>query len=141
MEKTVALIKPDAVKAHHIGEIIAMMESSGLVIKAMEFFLFTRKEAEGFYSVHAGKHFFDNLIDYMTSGPLVALVLEGDGAIKKWRDLMGPTDPTKAGPKTIRGKFGRSITFNATHGSDAVETAAYEMSYLFGGRYLNGIEG
>lgn len=140
MEKTVALIKPDAVKAHHIGAIIDAIEGQGLVVRAMEMMRLSREQARGFYAVHEGKHFFENLLDYMTSGPIVAMVLEGDGAIKRWRDLMGPTNPENAGPETLRGRFGQSLTFNAVHGSDAPETASYEMSYIFGGRYLNGIQ-
>ncbi|MBU1534688.1 nucleoside-diphosphate kinase [Myxococcota bacterium] len=139
MERTIAIIKPDAVRGHHVGEIIAAVEAQGLTIEAMEFMRLTKEQARGFYSVHEGKHFFERLLDYMTSGPIVAMVLSGDDAITRWRSLMGPTNPESAGPETLRGRFGESLTFNAVHGSDASETASYEMSYLFGGRYLNGL--
>ncbi len=139
MERTIAIIKPDAVKGAHIGEIIAAIEAEGLAIEAMEFMRLSAAQARGFYSVHEGKHFFDRLIEYMTSGPIVALVLAGEEAIPRWRTLMGPTNPEQAAPETLRGRFGQSLTFNAVHGSDAPETAAYEMSYLFGGRHLNGL--
>jgi len=137
MERTVALIKPDAVRGHHIGEIIAAIEADGLTVKAMEFMQLSEAQARGFYNVHEGKPFFPRLLDYMTSGPIVAMVLEGEGAIARWRALMGPTNPENAGPETLRGRFGESLTFNAVHGSDAPETAEYEMTYIFGGRYLN----
>ncbi len=140
MEKTVALIKPDAVRGNHIGLIIDAIERAGLRIHAMELIHLSRAQAEGFYAVHKGKFFFEKLVEYMISGPIVALVLEGEGAISRWRALIGPTDPAQAGPETLRGRFGKTVRYNAVHGSDALETARDEMDYLFGGRYLNGLD-
>jgi nucleoside-diphosphate kinase len=138
MEKTLALIKPDSVEKKHIGEIITMIENSGLKIVAMEHVKLTKSMATSFYNVHIGKPFFEGLLEYMTSGPIVGLVLSGDNAILRWRELMGATNPKQAAKGTIRAKFGASITNNAVHGSDAVETANYEISYIFGGRSIDG---
>lgn len=131
MQRTFAIIKPDAVDAGNIGNIIAMIEKSGLKIVALKLLHLTRPQAEGFYAVHKGKKFFKDLMAYMTSGPVVAMVLEGDNAIERWRGLMGPTNAANAPKRTIRGKYGKDIEENAVHGSDAPETAAYEMGYFF----------
>ncbi|PIE89330.1 MAG: nucleoside-diphosphate kinase [Acidobacteria bacterium] len=131
VEKTFAIIKPDSVQAGHMGEIIAMIEKDGFKIVAMKLMHLTKSQAEGFYYVHKGKGFFDELVDFMTEGPIVALILEKEGAIKAWRDLMGATNPEEAAEGTIRRKFGTHIGRNAAHGSDAVETAAYETAYFF----------
>lgn len=131
IEQTFAIIKPDAVAAKNSGAIIQMIEAAGFTIRNMKKVTLTRPQAEGFYHVHAGRGFFGELVDFMTSGPVVTLILEADGAIQKWRDLMGPTDATKAGPDTVRGRFGTDIGQNAAHGSDAPETAAFETSYFF----------
>ncbi|MGM0597575.1 MAG: nucleoside-diphosphate kinase [Myxococcota bacterium] len=137
METTLALIKPDAVKKQIAGAIISMIENEDLKIKAMEMVKFNNKTAGSFYQVHRDKPFFPNLMKYMTSGPVIAMVLEGENAIKKWRSLMGATNPEEASPESIRGKFGQSLTVNSVHGSDAPETAAVEISYLFSGRYID----
>ena len=133
MERTFAIIKPDAVRRGVAGAIIERIEKAGFLVKAMKKRSLTRAEAEGFYAVHRGKPFFPSLTEFMSSGPVVVLVLEADGAIKKWRDLMGATDPAKAAPGTLRAEFGSSIGENATHGSDAPDTAAYEIGYFFAG--------
>jgi nucleoside-diphosphate kinase len=138
MQLTLALIKPDACAAGHEGTIISRIQESGLRVVAMKSVRLDRARAEGFYHVHAERPFFASLVDFMTEGPIVALVLEGDNAIARWRDLMGPTDATKAPPGTIRGQFGSSIERNATHGSDAEETAAFEVAYFFSGLELAG---
>ena len=126
MERTLAIIKPDAVGKKHAGAIIARIEAAGFTIRAMRKLRLSKAQAEGFYAVHRGKPFFPSLTEFMSSGPVIVLALEADGAIKKWRDLMGATDPAKAAPGTLRAEFGGSIGENATHGSDAPETAAFE---------------
>lgn len=131
MERTLAIVKPDAVEKGLIGEIINRYETNGLGIVGMKMLRLTRDEAEGFYYVHRERPFFKNLVDFMSSGPVVVLVLEGDEAIKKNRDLMGATDPGKAEPGTIRRLFGANIERNAVHGSDSKEAAAFEISYFF----------
>jgi nucleoside-diphosphate kinase len=136
MERTLAIIKPDAVGHQQIGPIVGRIEQAGLRIRAMRLARLTRREAEGFYAVHQEKPFFGSLTDFMSSGPAVIMVLEADGAISKWRDLMGATDPAKAAPGTLRREFGTSIGSNATHGSDAAETATYEIGYFFRGLEL-----
>jgi nucleoside-diphosphate kinase len=133
MERTFAIIKPDAVRAHMTGRIIQRIESEGFQIRAMRLVNLTQKEAEGFYAVHRERPFFPSLTTFMSSGPAVVLALEAPDAIKKWRTLMGATDPAKADSGTLRKEFGRSIENNATHGSDAPETAAFELSYFFPG--------
>lgn len=138
MQRTLALIKPDACAAGHEGKIISRIQESGLRILAMKSVRLDRAGAEGFYHVHAGKPFFASLVGFMTEGPIVALVLEGENAIGRWRDLMGPTDASKAPPDTIRGQFGSGIERNATHGSDAEDTAAFEVAYFFSGLELAG---
>ena len=133
MERTLAIIKPDSVAARNVGAIIDRIEQNDLKIVALRSICLTREEAEGFYGVHRGKPFFDSLTSFMSSGPAVVLVLESPDAIRRWRDLMGATDPSRADEGTIRQEFGASIERNATHGSDASDTAAYEVSYFFPG--------
>jgi nucleoside-diphosphate kinase len=133
MERTFAIIKPDAVKARHAGKIIQRIEASGFTICAMQMRHLSVGEAEGFYAVHRERPFFASLTRFMSSGPCIVMALEADGAIKKWRDLMGATDPAKAEAGTLRKEFGASIENNATHGSDAPDTAAYELGYFFPG--------
>ena len=132
-ERTLAIIKPDAVAAHHTGKIIQRIEESGFTIRAMRLVKLTKSEAEGFYAVHRERPFFQSLTTFMSSGPVVVLALEAPDAIKKWRTLMGATDPAKADARTLRKDFGTSIENNATHGSDATDTAAYEIGYFFPG--------
>ena len=133
MERTFAIIKPDAVRRHLTGRILQRIEDAGFTIRAMRLQHLTKKEAEGFYAVHRERPFFGSLTDFMSSGPGVLLALEAPDAIRKWRTLMGATDPAKADPGTLRKDFGESIEFNATHGSDAPETAAFELGYFFPG--------
>jgi nucleoside-diphosphate kinase len=133
MERTFAIIKPDAVRRHLIGRILQRIENDGFAIKAMRLMHLTKKEAEGFYAVHRERPFFGSLTDFMSSGPCVVMALEAPDAIKKWRTLMGATDPAKAEAGTLRKEFGESIEFNATHGSDAPDTAAFELGYFFAG--------
>jgi len=133
MELTFAIIKPDAVKARHTGRIIQRIEESGFIIRAMQLRHLSVKEAEGFYAVHRERPFFASLTKFMSSGPCVVMALEGTDAIRKWRTLMGATDPAKAEAGTLRKEFGASIENNATHGSDAPETAAFELGYFFPG--------
>ncbi len=136
MERTFAIIKPDAVKKRVAGQILARIESAGFRICALRMIHMSKAEAEGFYHVHTARPFFGALTDFMSSGPCVVMCLEADGAIKKWRDLMGATDPAKAEPGTLRKDFGASIDNNATHGSDAPDTAAFELGYFFRGLEL-----
>ncbi|MBW1710860.1 MAG: nucleoside-diphosphate kinase [Deltaproteobacteria bacterium] len=131
MEITLSIIKPDAVSQGMIGKIAARIEAEGLKIKAMKMLHLSKKEAEGFYAVHQGKPFFDSLTDFMSSGPAVVMVLEGEGAINKYRELMGATNPEDAAPGTLRAEFAANIERNAVHGSDAPETAAFEINYFF----------
>jgi nucleoside-diphosphate kinase len=133
MERTFAIIKPDAVKAKHTGQIIQRIEESGFQIRAMRMVNLTQAEAEGFYAVHRERPFFPSLTKFMSSGPAVVMALEAPDAIKKWRTLMGATDPAKADAGTLRKEFGTSIENNATHGSDAPDTAAFELGYFFRG--------
>jgi nucleoside-diphosphate kinase len=133
MERTFAIIKPDAVKARYTGRIIQRIEEAGFTIRAMQMRSLSVKEAEGFYDVHRERPFFASLTTFMSSGPVVVLALEADDAIRKWRTLMGATDPAKADAGTLRKEFGASIENNATHGSDAPETAAFELGYFFPG--------
>ena len=133
MERTFAIIKPDAVKSRYTGRILQRIEEAGFTIRAMQMRSLSAKEAEGFYAVHRERPFFASLTQFMSSGPVVVLALEADDAIKKWRTLMGATDPAKAEAGTLRKEFAESIERNATHGSDAPETAAYEIGYFFAG--------
>jgi len=131
MEQTLAIIKPDAFGQRLAGKIIDQILESGLRIAAARVLHLTRPQAEGFYHVHAGKFFFDSLVAFMTEGPVMVMVLEGDEAIRRWRELMGATDPATAGEGTIRRRFGASVERNASHGSDQPETAAFEIHYFF----------
>ena len=133
MERTLAIVKPDAVKRNLIGEIVRRAEQGGLRVAAARFLHLTKGEAEGFYAVHRERPFFADLTTYMSSGPVMVLVMEGEGAIKRWRDLMGATDPAKADPGTIRKELGLNVEQNSSHGSDAPETARFEISYFFSG--------
>src|SRR5438094_7487067 len=132
-ERTLAIIKPDAVERHLAGKIIQRIEDAGFQIRAMRRVDLSKKDAEGFYAVHRQRPFFGSLTAFMSSGPVIVLVLEASDAIKKWRTLMGATDPAKADAGTLRKDFGKSIENNATHGSDAPDTAAYEIGYFFAG--------
>jgi nucleoside-diphosphate kinase len=132
-ERTLAIIKPDAVERRQIGAIIQRIENTGFQIRAIRRVHLSKAQAEGFYAVHRERPFFPSLTAFMSSGPAVVLVLEAAGAIKKWRALMGATDPAKADAGTLRKEFAESIERNATHGSDAPETAAYEIAYFFAG--------
>jgi len=131
VERTLSIIKPDAVAKNVIGKIYQRFEDAGLKIIAARMLHLSRAEAEGFYAVHRERPFFKDLVDFMMSGPVMVQVLEGEGAILKNRDLMGATDPKKAAPGTIRADFADSIDANAVHGSDAAETAAVEIAYYF----------
>jgi len=131
VERTLAIVKPDAFKRGLVGDILKRIEASGLALRGLRLMHLTRAQAEAFYDVHKARPFYNSLCDYMSSGPVVIAVLQGDGAIARWRELMGATDPAKAAPGTIRKQFGLSIEQNATHGSDAPETAAYEIAFFF----------
>ena len=133
LERTLSIIKPDAVKKNVIGQILARFEKAGLRIVAARMKHLSRDEAEGFYAVHRERPFFASLTEFMASGPAIVVVLEAPDAIRKWRTLMGATDPAKADPGTLRKEFAQSIERNATHGSDAPDTAAYEIGYFFPG--------
>ena len=136
MERTLAIIKPDAVAARRTGQIIQRIEEAGFQIRAMRMLHMSNREAEGFYAVHRDRPFFGSLTKFMSQGPAVVIALEAPDAIKKWRTLMGATDPAKADANTLRKEFGKSIENNATHGSDAPDTAAYELGYFFRGMEL-----
>ena len=131
VERTLSIIKPDAVAKNVIGEIYARFEKAGLRIVAARMMHLSRADAEGFYAVHRERPFFKDLVDFMTTGPVMVQVLEGENAIAKNRELMGATDPRKAAPGTIRADFAQSIDANAVHGSDAAETAKVEIAYFF----------
>ena len=133
LERTLTIIKPDAVEAGHVGDIIRIFEGQGFKIVAARLVSLSRKEAEGFYAVHRGKRFFGSLTAFMSSGPAIPMVLEGDNAIARLRELMGATDPAQAAPGTIRKLYAASIEANCVHGSDARETAAFEIGYFFPG--------
>jgi len=128
---TLAIIKPDAVRARNTGRIIDRIIAGGFDIRALKMIHQTRRQAEGFYEVHRGKPFFEGLTEFMSSAPCIVMVLEKDDAVKAWRDLMGATDPEKADEGTIRKEFGSSVGENATHGSDSDENAAIEIAYFF----------
>jgi nucleoside-diphosphate kinase len=136
IERTFAIIKPDAVKRGLTGEILSRINAAKFQIVALKSLRLTKTEAEGFCAVHRGRPFFGELTDFMSSGKAVVIVLEAEGAIAKWRETMGATDPAKAAPGTIRKELGTSIQFNCTHGSDAPETAAFEIGYFFAGLEL-----
>jgi len=132
-ERTLAIIKPDAVARQLVGRIIQRIEAAGFQIRAMKRVHLSKQEAEGFYAIHRERPFFGSLTAFMSSGPSVVMVLEAPNAIKTWRALMGATDPAKADAGTLRKEFAESIERNATHGSDAPETAAFEIGYFFAG--------
>jgi len=136
MNRTFAIIKPDAVATRKAGAILARIEKEGFTVRAMRLMHMTKGEAEGFYAVHKARPFFGGLTDFMSSGPCIVLALEAPDAIAKWRALMGATDPAKAEAGTLRKEFGEGIERNATHGSDAPETAAFELGYFFRGLEL-----
>ena len=136
LERTFAIIKPDAVGRGLQGEILSRIHKAGFRIVAIKSMRLTKDEAGGFYDVHRERPFFGELTDFMSSGKIFAMVLEAEGAIAKWRDAMGATDPKKAAPGSIRHDLGTSIGNNVTHGSDAPETAAFEISYFFAGHEL-----
>ncbi len=130
-ERTLSIVKPDAVAAGATGDILSRFEKAGLTIIALKKMLLTEAQAQDLYAVHRGRHFFSRLVKFMTEGPVVVSVLEGENAIAKNRELMGATDPAQAEPGTIRGDHGTDIPRNATHGSDAPETARVEIAYFF----------
>src|ERR1700739_1162448 len=136
IERTLAIIKPDAVGRGLTGEILSRISSAGFQVVAVKSMRLTRKEAEGFYAVHRARPFFGELTEFMSSGKVVVLALEAEGAIIRWRDTMGATDPAKAAPGTIPRDLGTSIGNNCTHGSDAPDTAAFELGYFFPGNEL-----
>jgi nucleoside-diphosphate kinase len=136
LERTLAIIKPDAVAQNAIGAIIATIERAGLRVIGLRQLRLSQTQAEGFYGVHRERPFFPNLVAFMTSGLCVVIALEGDNAIQRWRELMGPTDSTKAPAGTIRASFGTSIERNAVHGSDAPDTARFELGWMFAGADL-----
>jgi nucleoside-diphosphate kinase len=131
MERTLAIIKPDAMHRRLAGDIIKRIEASGLEIRALKLMHLTLAQAAAFYEVHRARPFYGSLCEYMSSGPVLIAVLTGEGAIARWRDLMGATDPAKAAAGTIRKDFGENIEQNAVHGSDAPETAAHEIAFFF----------
>ena len=131
VERTLSIIKPDAVAKNVVGQILARFEKAGLKVIAARMTHLSRRDAEGFYAVHKGRPFFNDLVEFMISGPVMIQVLEGDNAIMKNRDLMGATDPKKAAAGTIRADFAQSIDANAVHGSDAPDTARSEIAYFF----------
>lgn len=137
MERTLAIIKPDAVAAGRVGDILQRIEAEGFAIRAMRLVRLSRGDAEGFYAVHRDRPFFASLTAFMASGPAVVLALEADGAISRWREIMGATDPAKAPEGSLRRQFGTSIERNAAHGSDAPDTAAFELGYFFRGMELD----
>lgn len=131
MERTLSIVKPDGVRKHLVGEVIKRFEDAGLKVVALKMIWMDKKEAEGFYAVHRGKAFFESLTTFMSSGPAVVMILEGEGAISKIRELMGATDPKQAKEGTLRRQFATNIERNVVHGSDARETAAFEIGYFF----------
>lgn len=131
IERTLSIIKPDAVGKNHIGEIIARFEKQGLKVVAAKMLHLSEERAQGFYAVHKERPFFNDLVNFMITGPVLVMVLEGEDAIAKNRDIMGATNPAEAAPGTIRGDFAQTIDENAVHGSDAPETAKTEISYFF----------
>ena len=137
MERTLAIIKPDAVTARHAGRILERIEQAAFRIVALRMQHLSKAEAQGFYAVHQERPFFGSLTDFMSSAPCIVMCLEAPDAIRRWRVLMGATDPAKADAGTLRKEFGSSIEYNATHGSDAPETAAFELNYFFRGMELH----
>lgn len=137
LERTLSIVKPDGVKGNLIGEVYRRFEKAGLSIVAARMLHLSQREAEGFYAVHRERPFFKDLVCYMTSGPVIAQVLEGEGAIQRNRDIMGATDPKKAAPGTIRADLAKSIEQNVVHGSDGPQTAANEIAYFFSATQLH----
>ena len=131
MERTLSIVKPDGVQKHLIGEVIKRFEDDGLKVVGLKMISMDKKEAEGFYSVHRGKPFYESLTTFMSSGPVVVMALEGEGAISKTRELMGATDHKQAKEGTLRRQYATNIERNVVHGSDALETAAFEIKYFF----------
>jgi len=131
IERTLAIVKPNAVAKGHTGKVVSRIEAEGLKIRALKLVHLTKKQAEGFYDVHRQRPFFNDLTDFMSRGPVVAMILEGENAISAWRGIMGATDPAKAEPGTLRAEIGDSLTENSVHGSDATDTAATETAYFF----------
>jgi len=131
MERTLSIVKPDGIQKHLIGEVIKRFEDHGLRVIGLKMISMNKKEAEGFYAVHRSKPFFESLTTFMSSGPSAVMVLEGEGAISKTRELMGATDPKQAKEGTLRRQFATNIEKNVVHGSDAPETAAFEIKYFF----------
>lgn len=131
MERTLSILKPNAVEDAHVGDIVALFEKAGLKITAMRMMHLSRREAEAFYAEHRGKPFFEGLVSFMTRGAIVALALEGENAIERNREIMGATDPAKAEPGTIRALYARSMTENAVHGSDSPASASREIAFFF----------
>ena len=136
MERTFAIIKPNAFADGNSGKILSRIYEAGFKVVGLKKLYLSRVEAEGFYHVHSGKPFFAELTEFMASGPCIIMVLEAEDAIRKWRDLMGATNPAEAAEGTLRKEFGKSLGENATHGSDAPETAAFEIGYFFSGLEL-----
>ncbi|MFV0421873.1 nucleoside-diphosphate kinase [Oleidesulfovibrio sp.] len=137
-ERTFAIIKPDATKRNLEGPILSIIQDKGLRVVAMKKMQLTKEQAEGFYYVHKERPFFGSLTDFMTSGPIVAMVLEGENAVARWRELMGATNPENAAEGTIRKQFAEGLEANSVHGSDAAETAAFEMGYFFNAMEITG---
>ena len=133
LQRTLAIIKPDAMDAGHAGLIIARIHEEGFVVAGMRQIHLTRAQAEGFYAVHRGRPFFEELVEFMSRGPIIVLALEAEEAITKWREVIGATDPAKAAAGTIRKLFAKDVGENAAHGSDALETVAVEIGYFFPG--------
>ncbi|RLB61371.1 MAG: nucleoside-diphosphate kinase [Deltaproteobacteria bacterium] len=133
LQRTLAIIKPDAMDAGHAGAIIARIHEEGFTVRGLRQLHLTQVQAEGFYAVHRGRPFFDELVQFMSRGPIIVLALEAEAAIDKWRDVIGATDPAKAAAGTIRKLYAASLGENAAHGSDAPETAAVEIGYFFPG--------
>ena len=140
IERTLSIIKPDGVKKGVMGEIIKRFENAGLSVIAMKMKTLSKHEAEGFYAVHSERPFFGELVEFMTSGPVVLMILEGEGAIARNRELMGATNPADAAAGTIRADFASSIGENTVHGSDATDTAAFETGWFFAGTEINTVE-
>jgi nucleoside-diphosphate kinase len=137
LQRTFAIIKPDAVEKNAIGDIVTMIQGKGFRILGMKMLHITQAQAEGFYAVHADKPFFESLTKFMSRGPIVVMALEKENAIADWRELMGPTNPANATEGTVRKKWGANIENNAVHGSDAEDTARFELSYFFAGYELD----
>lgn len=131
MANTLGIVKPDGVRRHLVGKVVSKIEEAGLILRGMKVVKLSKPDAERFYAVHEGKPFFKSLIEFMTSGPIVVMVIGGHGAIEKWRELMGATDPAKAKYNTIRRDYATSVEKNVVHGSDSPETASAEVAFFF----------